>query len=243
MKNENMKITNKQVLHRLRIKYGKKDRLKFISHLDLISTLERALRRARLPFVLTQGFNPRAKLSYGPPLPIGIDSESEYVDIFLSKKLDLKEVTSRINLTLPDGLHVFRAGYIQLNEPSITKFIDRAKYRIEIKILATDLDDVQCLINKLLSKKELRFLKRGKEKKIFTQEAVFSIQIVERKLDRIVLEVLLSIGDQGEIRPDILIELLFDGFKSGMDYEILGIYRIGMYAKIGNELHCPLDTR
>ncbi|MDO8886144.1 TIGR03960 family B12-binding radical SAM protein [Candidatus Oleimmundimicrobium sp.] len=242
---KSQKITEKthQPIYRLRIKYGKLGKLKFISHLDLISTIEKSLKRANFPLILTEGFNPRVKVSYGPPLPVGVSSESEYGDIFLSKKLSLKEAVLLLNTTLPDGLNIYQAEYTPLPEPSITKFVNFAKYQIEIEISSLEVKDIESQINTLLSQKELKFTKKGKEKVLLTKQAISCIEIVDFKLGEVTINALLSIGDLGSTRPDLLIKLLFSGVKCGGGYKILNIHRTGLYAKISNEFYDPMGMK
>ena len=230
-------------MHRLRIKYGKMGRLKFISHLDFICAIERSLRRASFPLVLTKGFNPRVKMSYGPPLSVGVSSESEYMDIFLNNHLSLKEVVDLLNMVLPDGLHIYRAKYVLLDEPSITKFVNFAEYQIEVAVPSLGVSDIKDRIEELFSKKEFKFVKKGKEKVLPTKQAVSRIEINYFELGKATINVLLSIGDLGSVRPEALMKSLFSRPDCDEDHVILNIHRIGLYAKIGDEFYSPIDTR
>src|SRR5690606_33558809 len=64
-----------------RLRYAKFGPARFASHLDLGRALGRALRRAGLPVAYSQGFHPLPKMAFGPPLPVGVESEAEFVDI------------------------------------------------------------------------------------------------------------------------------------------------------------------
>ncbi|MBE9566917.1 MAG: DUF2344 domain-containing protein, partial [Proteobacteria bacterium] len=57
-------------------RYRKGNEVRWLSHLDVKRTLERAMRRAELPLVLTRGYNPHLKLSLGPPLPLGATGDA-----------------------------------------------------------------------------------------------------------------------------------------------------------------------
>ena len=50
------RLTDNPTLFRLRVRYGKRDRLKYLGHLEVIHTIERIVRRAGLPYAGTQGF-------------------------------------------------------------------------------------------------------------------------------------------------------------------------------------------
>ena len=68
-------------LSKRRIRFSKQDMAKFISHLDLLRCFTRAIGRSGLPAVFTQGFNPHMKMTFALPLPVGVTSDCESVDI------------------------------------------------------------------------------------------------------------------------------------------------------------------
>lgn len=93
-------------MKRYRIRFTKRDRLRFISHRDLVQVFERALRRADIDVAHTQGFNPRPKLVFGLALPLGVESLDEVVDVELAEPLSLNDLRQRLALALPAGIDV-----------------------------------------------------------------------------------------------------------------------------------------
>lgn len=93
-------------VQRLRIRYAKRGRLRFISHRDFSRAFERALMRARVPMAYSSGFNPRPRISYAGAAPTGAASEAEYVEIGLSSVQDPAEVLALLDSSLPPGLDV-----------------------------------------------------------------------------------------------------------------------------------------
>jgi radical SAM family uncharacterized protein/radical SAM-linked protein len=79
---------------------------RFLGHLDQVRALDRALRRSGLPVAYTEGFNPRAKVSFGPPLPVGAESEAELCALELTRPVDPGEVARRLRPELPPGLEL-----------------------------------------------------------------------------------------------------------------------------------------
>ncbi|MFH1002123.1 MAG: TIGR03936 family radical SAM-associated protein, partial [bacterium] len=116
----------------VRVKYCKDGPIKYISHLNLAQVFTRTLRRADVPAVISNGFNPRFRISFGPPLPLGISSTSEYLDIRLKEKIKVEELTERLNLVLPQGLKILQAKIIPSSADSLVKIIDRASYVITL---------------------------------------------------------------------------------------------------------------
>ena len=83
--------------------------IRFVSHHDLMRVLGRAARRAGLPVAMSEGFNPRQKISLLLARGVGVASESEFAEIDLSDWTGAGEVARRLNEQLPAGLHVERA--------------------------------------------------------------------------------------------------------------------------------------
>lgn len=95
----------------VRVEYRKFGPLAFISHLDLIRCWERIVRRADIGVSFTEGFHPRPKFSFSPPLPVGFEGERELLDIRLEKPyLDIK---NRINRVVPQGIYVNNVFFVQ----------------------------------------------------------------------------------------------------------------------------------
>ena len=92
----------------VRIWFRKIGTTRFISHLDLTRCMSRAIHRAKIPLWYTQGFNPRALLTFALPLSLGVAGERESVDIKLEDdNLSNEELLERLNAAMPDDLPVF----------------------------------------------------------------------------------------------------------------------------------------
>ena len=95
----------------IRIWFEKRGRAKYISHLDLMRAMTRAVRRAQLPLWYTEGFRPHPYLSFPLPLPLGQEGLREALDLRIieEKGFDLREAGERLNTVLPEGLRVLEA--------------------------------------------------------------------------------------------------------------------------------------
>ena len=76
---------------RVRIRFSKLGRLKFIGHNDLLRTLEGLFRRARLPLAMSGGFHPKVKMSFPSALALGYESIDEVLE------LEMKETAEPVN--------------------------------------------------------------------------------------------------------------------------------------------------
>lgn len=95
----------------IRIKFKKIGNLQYISHLDLVRTMNKIVVRAKLPLWYTEGFNPKPKMVFAAPLSIGTESYCEFMDLRLSERIDPNTVVKGLNDNLTDELVVLDAYY------------------------------------------------------------------------------------------------------------------------------------
>ena len=110
----------------LRIKFSKTGSLQYISHLDLQRLFGRAAVRAGIPLWYTQGFNPHPKMVFALPLPVGVQSVCEFLDVKIDKAIDDCDVADLLNRVLTDEMKI-----LEVYEPD-TKFADIASADYEI---------------------------------------------------------------------------------------------------------------
>ena len=120
------------------IKFTKEPNIKFISHLDVLRTIQRNIRRADLPIEYSQGFNPHMATSIAQPLSVGVYSSGEYMDMVLTREMNEEEIIKRLNETAPSGIKYISALAIpyvegQKKVPQAMAMIDAARYIIKIK--------------------------------------------------------------------------------------------------------------
>lgn len=84
--------------------------MRYISHLDLMRLFTRALRRARLPVKITQGFNPHPKLSIKRALKLGVESDCEEAAVLLRELVEPQEFKERFQKQLPEGIQIKEAN-------------------------------------------------------------------------------------------------------------------------------------
>ena len=95
----------------IKITYSKGEEIKFISHLDHIRVLERAIRRAELPIAFSQGFNPRMKLSYkSKALKVGETSNECQAELSFISHIKPSELKEKLNNVLPPGFKILDAS-------------------------------------------------------------------------------------------------------------------------------------
>ena len=116
-------------MDKLRMRFSKTGRAAYISHLDLVQTMQRAFFRAGLPLKYSEGFNPRPQLSALLPLSVGTESLCELMDFQVTEELDIGAIPDRLNATLPEGIRVTEA-YTRQRKPAELKWL-RVRGRLE----------------------------------------------------------------------------------------------------------------
>lgn len=210
--------------NRVRLRWGRNERYRFMSHLDNLRLLERTIRRAQLPVMYSQGFNPSMKLSFGPPLPLGFTSEAEYVDITLDVNL-MPYMIDNLRRKLPEGITIEDARVVLGKNASLSSMLNRVVY----SVAASCWDDCSLLqqgIESLLASSELLFERKGKEtsKTVDLRPAIFECRIDN---ERVLMQ--LGIGDGGYARPDEVAALLPQGLRyppQGMPFHRHEMFRM-----------------
>ena len=93
-------------MNKLRMRFSKTGRAIYISHLDLMATMQRAFSRAGSRLQYSEGFNPRPQISIALPLSVGTASRCEIMDFRLLEEVDITLLTARLNATMPEGITV-----------------------------------------------------------------------------------------------------------------------------------------
>ncbi|GAA1385870.1 hypothetical protein GCM10009613_18990 [Pseudonocardia kongjuensis] len=118
-------------VQRVRLRFAKRGRLRFLSHRDIARSFERAVRRAGVPVSHSHGFSPHPRLSWVGAAPTGAASEAEYVEMGLTREVDPELVRAALDRALPDGLDVLAVAVAE--PPALADRIDAARWRLEIR--------------------------------------------------------------------------------------------------------------
>ena len=184
-----------------RIKWGRKGLTRFLSHLDNLRVIERAIRRANLPVDYSQGFHPHMKLSFGPPLSLGFSSEAEYFDISLEQPFQA-DMAHRLSAAFPEGYFLIMAKSVINTKESLSSRLNRAIY----EALVDKNQDYDEKITQLLSQPKIDINRMTKEetKVVDIRPAIFDISFKEQSHidpDKAALYLELGIGSSGYARP------------------------------------------
>ena len=96
-------------MDKLRLRFEKTGRAVYISHLDLMQTMQRAFFRAGYALKYSEGFNPHPQISIALPLSVGTGSRCELMDFRLKEEADLDAMPARLSAVMPEGIVVTKA--------------------------------------------------------------------------------------------------------------------------------------
>lgn len=195
------------VAQRLRLTFGKSGPLIYTSNLDTAKIWERVLRRAHLPILYTKGFNTRPRISLAMPLPLGVSSDCEILEISLRERIALRqdELRERLLSVSPAGLTISAIVEVDMRASNPHALLISAEYRIQF-LDEIDRPVLQRKIDSLLGRKSIIVdrVRRRKRSVMDIRPLILGLQLDGN--DDLLAH--LSVGERGNLRPDHLLEHL-----------------------------------
>lgn len=226
------------------IKFSKESGIKFISHLDLMRTIQKVIRRSNLPIDYSKGFNPHMAMSMAQPLSVGMYSKGEYLDIVLKEELKAEEIKLKLNENSPLGIRFLEIVKIEETKPNEKKApqsmaaVDGARYKIEIKY-----NDTTNLLEEIKKMSELSswdIMKRSKsgEKEVNIKPLVkeFKYTVTNNVLN---VETLVGCGSKENLSADLLGSFIKLNTSGANEDAFVDVEREEMYGLNGTK-YIPL---
>jgi len=199
------------------LRFAKLEKMKYIGHLDLQTIFHGAIRRAKLPIAYSQGFNPHQRISFALPLPVGMESLCEYVELILEEPADVMLIDKH----LPDGLRILNVYDVPEKAPRPAAEVTAVDYR-----LTSDL--AKHAYDQIIYREEIIVLKKTKSGE---KEVDIKPDILDIAYDPVgTLTMKLSAGSSRNLSPQVVINEFFPN-------ESVSIVRTEMYANNGRPLH------
>jgi radical SAM-linked protein len=105
-------------------------------HLDFVRALPRVMRRAELSAYYSEGFHPKPVMEFSPPLPLGVASRGEIVDLALAEEVPPEDLLSRLNRHAPDGLEFLAAERMGPGSRKLSRELAAADYLVRLETVA-----------------------------------------------------------------------------------------------------------
>lgn len=210
---------------RMLVRFGKKSRLRFISHLDLQRFLHMALNRTGLPVLYSQGFNPHPLMAFGSALALGWTSEYEIIDVRLAAPMGRGKCEAGMRRALPEDLPVLEVKLVDDRYPSVMGQVVASDYRITLGG-----DSAQAVIDQIpafLDSTQIMAMKKTKsgEKEINIRPLALRLEAAEGNT----LHVRLMLTEKDALKADLLVRTLAE--MAGVDAPEMRVHRLSLLGK------------
>ena len=115
---------------RARLRVGRADQARFLSHLEWMNAWIRSLRRARVPMSYSQGFHAQPKVTFSTAMPVGEESTGDYMDVVLMQRVDLQELLARLQSVVPGGFLALSVEEVSLKTDSLMSSVTGFDYTL-----------------------------------------------------------------------------------------------------------------
>ena len=189
-------------------------RAAYLSHLDMQRTLQRALRRADMPLLYSQGFNPHPLMAFAGALATGAESQREWFDVRLDGDIAPADFEARLNAVLPEGMAVSHAMEAPEGLSTLTGHLAAARYTLWVRFeRAVSAAEVNSALNQLLEKEEIIVQKRTKSGAMVPQNIrpqLYEARLTGRDGVSFTLDVLGELTAGGGLRTEAFVNVLLD---------------------------------
>lgn len=212
-------------MYKIRICFSKTGCSKYVSHLDLMKTLQRTFRRGGIDISYSQGFNPHPIMSIAHPLPLGVEGLCEYMDISVDSKPDYEELKIKMNNALPQDI---RVHFVTDAERPLNELV-RAEYSADI-VLKNEISDVNTKINDFLSRNEIVVEKKTKRGLSDTdiKPMIFDVKIQKVDGCELKLNFVLANGEPANLKATTFFDAM-EKYIDGFEVDYFSIVRNNLY--------------
>ena len=192
-----------RAISKIRVKYSKGKPLRFLTHLEVVSAIRQAVRRASLPVCMSSGFSPQPKVSFGPPLAVGYTSNCEIFDMEMFRRIGADEVEKSLSSSMPPALGIISASSVPVVSKSVELLVNAAKYSAEMSLQN---EVAQIKIKDFFSAKEF-LIERITDKSRRTIDV--RPLMIYMKYTNGKIEMFLRFGPKKTAKPDVVIQKVF----------------------------------
>ncbi|MHB1361664.1 MAG: TIGR03936 family radical SAM-associated protein [Thermoleophilia bacterium] len=185
------------------MRFSKTGRARFISHLDTLSCLVRAVRRTGFELAFSQGMRPKPVLSLAMPLGVGIEGEDEICDFSLRQRAPLTDLAKKLSHELPQGMELKSVGP-SFDRSKAASRVESCGYRVELADAAGEYSGAAGKYNGADELVLLRKRPKG-DKEVDIKKYVESVELLE---DGSGVGFEMKVTSEGTARPDEIVRAL-----------------------------------
>ena len=208
--------------------YQKGSEVSLISHLDIQRTLQRAFRRAGLPLLYSNGFNPHPQFSFATAAATGMSSDCEWFEVQLSEPIAPEEFVSRANAVMPVGMSVSGAFEPPEGFGSLSAKLRAAEYLVKLSFYdAVQEEKLRTTLEAMLAG-EIVINKRtkGGVRPVDMRPYILRVSVGPVEGEKAALLVLGKLQADGGLRVDAFVDALLERLDAHASYSL---HRAGMY--------------
>lgn len=224
------------------MKFSKYGPLRFIGHLDVMRFFQKAIRRAGIDVVYTNGFSPHQVMSFAAPLGVGLCSLGEYMDVEIASHQGMEDLKNRLQKECPYGIDILNVCLLPEKAGNAMASVAAATYAVAFKDPEKSFSPYEAYVQKLLSQDEILVTKETKRS---TAQVNIRPGIYECSIQDGALVFLVDASSAGNIRP----EFVTDAFLAlaGISVEKIELQTVRMetWMNAGTETErrlVPLDA-
>lgn len=199
-----MSDPNAETRYRLRVAYGKDERLAYLGHLEVLATIERSVRRAGLPFSVSQGFAKHMRLQFTQALPTGASSCCEFYDVQLLEQVGESEALKALRAATPPDLRPTRVGYVSRQLPALEAWLTRSRWQVTIDGAVAGPEAFMAAVGQIRDAGALHFMRGDKPRTVDVSSTLVSFDAKESALGMDIVMDTRATG-AGALRPGVLI--------------------------------------
>lgn len=180
------------IRNRVRIRFCKEGDLRLISHRDLVRAMERMFRRAQLQLSMSEGFHPKARMSFPSALGLGIEGCDEIMDVELAETITEAELEQRLRAQAPPGLTLQQISCLGADhrKPRI------ARLRYDFPVPEDRLDATREAVEALMQQANCWIERPGRSAPLDLRGGVESLEVADGRL-----QMVLTFSRDGSVRP------------------------------------------
>jgi len=187
---------------RLRFRYRVSGEACAIAQRELVGAWEKAAREAGLGVAYSEGKRKTAQISIAAPLPQGVTSDDELVEVYLSERVEPRDALRSVAGRLPSGVEAFAVEEVGLQSPSLQSQLRWAEYEVEAE--ACDEQEMRDAVEGLMAARTLpsEFRRETKVRQYDLRPLVLSLRVEGSRNDRVIISMRLRAEPEMTGRAD-----------------------------------------
>lgn len=222
---------------KLRLKFSKFGRVKFIGHLDVMRYFQKAIRRAKIDIEYSTGFSPHQIMAFAAPLGVGIESEGEYFDIQVKTVTSSEDIKRSLNEQMAEGFVIKDVVLLPDNAPNAMASVAAAAYKVNFREGRGPHFDILEAVNRFKNADAVNIIKQTKKSEI---EIDIKPSVYELECKEDGLYMLVDASSAGNIKPELVLRALYAYYDEEIVLNAYIVTRIETYGLDSDKKLIPL---